>query len=210
LLLRWIKKPQKASKWYTCNIKTQQTSTKMVHNNKPLKKNRKASYTKQQTHDKMQKGQTFWLEIPSYLQTKPKTNNKQRFLWTKRSNLVAWNTIIPANQAENEQQTTFFMNKKVEPCGLKYHHTCKPSRKWTTNNVFYEHKGRTLWLEIPSFLQTKPKTNNKQRLWTKRSNLLVCFCAKKVKYHHTWQNKPKNEAIVSYMRKRSPYLEKWK
>ena len=40
----------------------------------------KALYTKQQTHDKMQKGQTFWLEIPSYLQTKPKTNNKQRFL----------------------------------------------------------------------------------------------------------------------------------
>ena len=50
------------------------------------------------------------------------------------------------------------MNKKVEPCGLKYHHTCKPSRKRTTNNVFYEQKGRTLWLEIPSYLQTKPKT----------------------------------------------------
>ena len=49
----------------------------MVYNNKPPKKNQKASYTTQQTHDKIQKGRTFWLEIPSYAKPSRKrtTNN---------------------------------------------------------------------------------------------------------------------------------------
>jgi len=38
---------------------------------------------------------------------------------------VAWNTITPANQAEKEEQTTF-MNKKIEAFGL---FLCEKSKK---------------------------------------------------------------------------------
>jgi len=40
-------------------------------------KNRKASYTKPQTHDKIQKDRTFWLEIPSYRPSQAE-NEKQK------------------------------------------------------------------------------------------------------------------------------------
>ena len=150
----------------------------MVYNNKPPKKNQKASYTTQQTHDKIQKGRTFWLEIPSYM----------------------------PNQAENEQQTTF-MNKKVEAfalflcCYITTNHPRKIEKVRIQNNklmIKYKmvepfglknqkalytkqqthdkiQKGQTFWLEMPSYMPSQAENEQQTTFMNKKVEAFALF-----------------------------------
>ena len=89
---------------------------------------------------------------------------------------VAWNTITPANQAENEEQT-MFMNRKIKAFGL---FLCEKSKKPSYNPNQAENEEQT------TFMNKKVKD----------FGLFLCEKTKKPSYI---PNQPENEQQTTFM-----------